>query len=221
MLANINASVKKWCYERHQATLDDLHVLMQRFAGVITDMNALESEFLKYQATPDDEFPTYFVDDDKPMPIDHIWYQTFKQIDLYSGQPCFKHFVEFDFHLILIPHSNSYCESIFSTIRKICTDGLHNLGKDATQDHTATSLYTETTSIRKNLLGILIPKVNIFGKKKLACYEWEPTNTILTGANSATYKNLQARKKQRQQQVAANGNPEDWTFIIIFVNILT
>ena len=74
-------------------------------------------------------------------------------------------------NLALNTYLNSYCESIFSTIRKICTDGLHNLGKDATQNHTATSLYTETTSIRKNLLGILIPKVNIFGKKKLACYE--------------------------------------------------
>ena len=32
--------------------------------------------------------------------------------------------------------------------------------------------------------------------------------------------NVQARKKQ-QQQAAANEDPEDWTFIIIFVNILT
>ena len=30
--------------ERHQATLDELHVLMQRFPRVITDMNALELE---------------------------------------------------------------------------------------------------------------------------------------------------------------------------------
>ena len=32
--------------------------------------------------------------------------------------------------------------------------------------------------------------------------------------------NVQARKKQ-QQQAAANEDSEDWTFIIIFVNILT
>ena len=31
--------------ERHQATLDELHVLIQRFPRVITDINALESEF--------------------------------------------------------------------------------------------------------------------------------------------------------------------------------
>ena len=41
--------------ESHQTTLDELYVLMQKFPRVITDMNALESEFLEYQATPDDE----------------------------------------------------------------------------------------------------------------------------------------------------------------------
>ena len=42
--------------ERHQAMLDELHVLMQRLLRVITDMNALESEFLEDQATTVDEF---------------------------------------------------------------------------------------------------------------------------------------------------------------------
>ena len=47
--------------------------------------------------------------------------------------------------------------------------------KMATQGHASTNVYTETVSIRNNLLGILIPQINIFGKKKLACYEWEPS----------------------------------------------
>ena len=68
--------------ERHQAMLDELHVLMQRLLRVITDMNALESEFLEYQATTDDEFPVCFDEDDKPMRTDHIWHQISKQIDL-------------------------------------------------------------------------------------------------------------------------------------------
>ena len=101
--------------ERHQATLDEL---MQRFSRIITDMNALESEFLEYQATPDDEFPAYFDEDDKSMLIDYICHQISKQIDLYSGQPHFKHLAEFAKFLLLILHSNSYCESIFSTTRK-------------------------------------------------------------------------------------------------------
>ena len=68
----------------------------------------------------------------------------------------------------MTPHSNSYYESIFSLIRKICTDGHHNLGKDATPGHPSTTVDTETTSIRMSLLEMLIPKINIFGKKELA-----------------------------------------------------
>ena len=38
-------------------------------------MNALESEFLEYQTTPDNEFPAYFDEDDKLMHTDHFWHQ--------------------------------------------------------------------------------------------------------------------------------------------------
>ena len=44
--------------------------------------------------------------------------------------------------------------------------------------------------------------MKISGKKKLACYEWEPTKSILTSAKSATYQ-------KQQQQAAANEDPED------------
>ena len=58
--------------ERQQATLDELHVLMQRFPRVITDMDALELEFLEYHTTPDNAFPAYFDKDDKSLHIDDI-----------------------------------------------------------------------------------------------------------------------------------------------------
>ena len=51
-------------------------------------------------------------------------------------------------------------------------------------------------------------KQHLFGKKKLACYEWEPTKSIIPQAKSVTYKILQASKKQ-QQQPAATENLED------------
>ena len=102
-------------------------------------MNALESEFLEYPATTDDEFPAYFEEDDKSMRTDNICHQISEQTDLYSAQPYFKHLAEFAKFLLLILHSNSYCGSIFSTTRKICTDGCHNLVKDAKQGHPSTS----------------------------------------------------------------------------------
>ena len=144
--------------KRYQATLDELHVLMQRLPQVITDMNALESEFLEYQAIPGDEFSAYFDEYDKPVCINHIWHQISKQIDLYFGETCFKHLAEFAKFLLLIPDSNSFCESIFSAIRKISTNGRHNFGKGAT----STSVFMKTTSIRNNFFGILMPKINIF-----------------------------------------------------------
>ena len=61
--------------EIHQAILDKLHMSMQKFPRVITEMNATESEFLENQATPDDGFPAYFDEADKPKHIDHIWQQ--------------------------------------------------------------------------------------------------------------------------------------------------
>ena len=58
--------------ERHQTTLDKLDVLMEKFPRVINDMNSLESEFIEYQATADDEFLPYFDKNDNPMCTDHI-----------------------------------------------------------------------------------------------------------------------------------------------------
>ena len=134
-------------------------------------MIALESGFCEYQGTPVHEFLAYLRRMISPCALITFGTKISNQIDLYSNQPCFKHLAEFAKFLPLIPHSNSYCESIFSTIRKIFTVGRHKLGKDTTQGHASTSVYTEKTSIRKYLLGILIPKIYIFVKKNLACYE--------------------------------------------------
>ena len=75
MLVLKNEAIKSLTFLRppeiQHATLDKLHVLMQRFLRVIIDMNALESEFLEYQATLEDEFPTYSEEDDKPIHNDH------------------------------------------------------------------------------------------------------------------------------------------------------
>ena len=66
--------------ERHETTLDEFHVLIQWFPKAITDLNALELEFLEYLATPDHEFPVYFEETIKahwPMHIYHIWHENY------------------------------------------------------------------------------------------------------------------------------------------------
>ena len=98
-------------------------MLIQRFSRVITDMNVLESEFLEYHATPDDKFPAYFDKDDKPMSCALI---TFGTKYLHKLIYTLVNLVLNTF-LLLIPHSNSYCESIFSAVKKIYTVARHNL----------------------------------------------------------------------------------------------
>ena len=61
--------------------------------------------------------------------------------------------------LLLIPHSNSFCESVFNTVKKILTDSKQNLGKDIVGRYAHSSVYERETGIRNNLLGLLI---NIF-----------------------------------------------------------
>ena len=71
-LTTIDISLSAWkspSYVKHRA------MLMQRFPRVITNINALESEFLEYQTTPDVEFLAYFDEDNKLRRIDHIWHQ--------------------------------------------------------------------------------------------------------------------------------------------------
>ena len=50
--------------------------------------------------------------------------------------------------LLLIPHSNAFCEGVFSTVRKILTDSTYNLGKDVKQGHAHSSVYEKENSSR-------------------------------------------------------------------------
>ena len=84
-------------------------------------------------------------------------------------------------------------------MRKIWTDGRHNLGKNGTQGHTATSVYNDTTEIRNTLTGVLVTKKNILQKRKIACHEWEPKDKIVQKAKSVTYTALQARQKANKK----------------------
>ena len=185
--------------ERHQASTNELEVIIKRFPNVInsSDINDLESEFLDYQAASDKELPGYYDEHDKPVRIDLVWHKISLLKDPFSGLPRFQHLSKLAKVLLLIPHSNAYCESVFSTIGKICTDGRHNLGKDAKKGHASTSVYKDTTSIRNNLLGILITKINVFGRQKLKCYEWGPPKQVIAHAKSVTYTDLKARREAK------------------------
>ena len=99
--------------------------------------------------------------------------------------------------LLLIPHSNSFCEGVFNTVKKILTDSRHNLGKDVIRGHAHSSVYEDETGVRNNLVGLLIAKINIFKQQQIICYEWQPSKQLLKSAKSATYRNLTAAAKKK------------------------
>ena len=149
-----------------KARPDELGILVTRFPNVIPQENItqLETEFLECQSTSDKELTSYLNESKTTNTMDFIWNEIAKINDLCTGQPKFKHLPTLVKFLLLIPHSNVYYESIFSTVKKICTDDRHNLSKDVAKGHTCTSVYQSTTGIGNNLLSLLITKVNIFLK---------------------------------------------------------
>ena len=67
---------KKDFQKGHQASTNELEVIMKRFAVINSSVvNELKSEFLDYQAAPDKELPAYYDEDDKPIRIDLVWHK--------------------------------------------------------------------------------------------------------------------------------------------------
>ena len=73
--------------------------------------------------------------------------------------------------ILLIPHSNSFCESVSSTVKKILIDSRQNLGKDIVGAHVHSNVYKSETGIRINLVGLLIATINSFKRQQLPCYQ--------------------------------------------------
>ena len=80
-------------------------------------------------------------------------------------------------HLLMIPHNNVYCESLFSMVRKITTDQRSNLGRGR-ECHAKSSVYQDCHSFRNTLCGLLTGKINIFKKDGYTCYTWKPEDSL-------------------------------------------
>ena len=156
--------------ERHLASQEELDIILQRFPTVVDEaqLDDLQTQFLDYQAMSDASLPHDSDKDGKKIRIDAVWRDIAAIKDPYSGLPRFPVLVQLVRVLLLIPHSNAYCESVFSTVRKICTDGRHNLGKNTTQGHGASSAYNDTAEIRNTLVGVLVTKTSSKEEKLLA-----------------------------------------------------
>ena len=146
-------------HESHQTTLDELHVSMQWLPRAITDTNGHELELPEYRATMIN-FQIILTRMIGPCALITFGTKYLNKLTYTMVNRVLNNLhILLNFWFLIVIHIVRV--SIFSII---CTDGLHNLGKDATQGHPTTSVYTEATSIRNNLFGILIPKTTVFGQ---------------------------------------------------------
>ena len=100
----------------------------------------LELQLLNYQTANNTELPKTENDDNqKRKRIDQYWLEVSLMKDAATETPCFPNLSKF----LLIPHSNSFCEGAFSTVKKILTDSRHNLGKDVIRGHAHASVYED------------------------------------------------------------------------------
>jgi hypothetical protein len=90
-------------------------------------------------------------------------------------------------HVLLIPHSNKFCETLFSIVIKMTTDMRSQLGRGK-EGHASDSVYKDVHDVRNTLCGFLAIKINVFNGTN--CHEWKPTGDLLASCQSATYQAL-------------------------------
>ena len=183
--------------ERAHIGKDDIAMLTSRFPIVVPTgkFEQLQRELMDYQTAHNTELPSDKDENQKQKRIDLFWYEMSMLKDSVTGTPHFPNLTNLTRFLLLIPHSNSFCKGVFSTVKKILTDAWHNLGNDVKKGHAYSSVYEGETGIRNNLIGLLVTKINIFQQQKIACYQWEQSKALMKNAKSITYQNLSARKK--------------------------
>jgi hypothetical protein len=151
------------------------------FAG---DCDQLLAEFSVYQSSSDSELG---IQDGQR--VDAFWHQLSEKKNPATGKLLFPNLCELAMVVLLVPHSNAFCEGLFSMVRKIVTDQRSSLGRNK-EGHSATSSYSQVAGLRNNLCGILAAKVNVFKSEGVQCHTWAPTKQLLKKAKSATYTAL-------------------------------
>ena len=112
---------------------------------------------LDSQTANETELPKENNENNKHRRIDQYWFEISLMKKVVAQISRFPNLVYLTRFLLLIPHSNFFCEGIFSTVKKILTDSRHNLGKDVV-GHAHSSVYENKTGVRNNLVVSLIDK---------------------------------------------------------------
>ena len=178
---------------RNSVSYSDVKKLLAIFPGVVSEgqSDLLFDEYASYQIAKDMAKDGTF----EGERVDEIWHHIGQVKEPSSTAPMYPTLVTLARFLLLLPHSNAYCETLFNVVRKVSTDVRSQLGKNTKEGRSATSVYaTSPDDTRNTLVGILASKVNIFSD--CACCEWKPSKDLLAKAKSATHANLSARQAE-------------------------
>ena len=133
--------------EKVNITEDHLALLTTQFPLVVCKENTgkLQEELLDCQTANETELPKINDENNTYRRIDPYWFEISLLKKVVMQILHFPNRSNLAIFLLLIPHSNSFCESVFSTVKKILTDSKHNLGKDIVGRHVHSGLYESKT----------------------------------------------------------------------------
>ena len=166
---------------RQTASMQSLLELVEQLPANVVPEREREQlcrEFCSYQS--DMDLPVFSPKDR----VDQFWAEMGKITDG-AGSLSYPMLLRLAKHVLLIPHSNAFCESLFSMVKKITTDQRSSLGRGK-EGHAKDSAYMDTHEIRNTLCALIASKINIF--KGRTCFEWTPSSDLFAKAKSATYK---------------------------------
>ena len=103
---------------------NNVSLLIKHFLQVVQteNLHKLHAELLDYQNETARELPSETNSDKVRKRIDLFWLEVSKMRDSITGIQRFPILSTLARFLLLIPHSNAFCEGVFSTVRKILTD---------------------------------------------------------------------------------------------------
>ena len=107
--------------ERSKIEEEHVSLLIKRFPQVLQteNLHKLHAELLDYQNETASELPSETDSDKVRKRIDLFWFEVSEMKDSITGIQRFPNLSTLARFLLLIPHSNAFCEGVFSTVRKI------------------------------------------------------------------------------------------------------
>ena len=174
-------------HARDSASLQSLIALVGDLPGVVPEdsQDGLCREFLHYQSASRSDLPAY----DQPHSgrVDVFWAAMATLKAPATDGPMYPTLCSLAKHVLLVRHSNAYCQTLFSMMKKVTTTQQSQLGRGK-EGHACDSMYADAHGMRNILCALLASKINIF--KNTNCHSWGPSDALSKKAKSATYQGL-------------------------------